>query len=92
MENEENILECYRNSDFDERLHLFLQYRSLRTGFIEIETKAMLAEHSSAKTLKTEIFKIFKDIFNSVQKRILNCNYPDPNNHKRRRQKAKLID
>jgi len=71
MENEENILECYRNSDFDERLHLFLQYRSLRTEFVEIETNTMLTEHSPVRTLKTAIFQIFKETFNSVYKKIL---------------------
>jgi len=37
MSDSRNIIEEYRNADFEKRLHLFLSYRSLRDEFLEID-------------------------------------------------------
>jgi hypothetical protein len=37
MKDIENIIEEYRNADFEKRLYFFLSYRSLRGEFLEID-------------------------------------------------------
>jgi hypothetical protein len=37
MNHIENIIEEYRNADFEKRLYFFLSYRSLRNEFLEID-------------------------------------------------------
>ena len=37
MRNDKNIIEEYRNADFEKRLYFFLSYRSLRDEFLEID-------------------------------------------------------
>jgi hypothetical protein len=37
MRDSKNIIEEYRNADFENRLYLFLSYRSLRDEFINID-------------------------------------------------------
>jgi hypothetical protein len=39
MKTIENILNEYRNADFETRAYLFLEYRELRSDFIEIDLK-----------------------------------------------------
>jgi hypothetical protein len=71
MDIKDNIIELYRTSDFEKRVHLFLQHRYLRNEFVEIEANEMLTEHLPAKTTKTKMRQSVKEIFNSIQKRIL---------------------
>ena len=37
MRDNKNIIEEYRNADFEKRLYFFLSYRSLRDEFLEID-------------------------------------------------------
>ena len=37
MESIEQIIEEYHKGDFEKRLHLFLEYRSLRNEFLKID-------------------------------------------------------
>jgi hypothetical protein len=46
MERRKEFLDRYEHADFDESLHLYMQYRDLRNAFQEIELK-----RSAAKSL-----------------------------------------
>jgi hypothetical protein len=39
-----NLLDSYRRADFSKRLHLYLQYRDLRSEFSEIERNGLRPE------------------------------------------------
>ncbi len=39
MRDIKNIIEEYRNADFEKRLYFFLSYRSLRDEFLEIDQR-----------------------------------------------------
>ena len=51
MKNSENIIEEYRNADFEKRLYLFLSHRSLRDEFLEIDQSETSVGYS-AKPIK----------------------------------------
>jgi hypothetical protein len=46
MRDNNNIIEEYRNADFEKRLYLFLSHRSLRDEFIEIDQSDTFVEFS----------------------------------------------
>lgn len=45
----ESLLEDYRQADFNKRLHLFLEYRELRTEFMQIEQGASASGQCAVK-------------------------------------------
>lgn len=46
MRDYKNIIEEYRNADFEKRLYLFLSHRSLRDEFLEIDQSDTSVEFS----------------------------------------------
>jgi hypothetical protein len=53
MRDYKNIIEEYRNADFEKRLYLFMSHRSLRDEFIEIDQNDT-AVGFSAKPIKNK--------------------------------------
>ena len=59
MKDPQTILEDYRKADHEKRLYLFLECRSLRPQFVEIEHQAYRARLQDASTSDTTSKKGF---------------------------------